>query len=110
MKGRCMRVSRNRGFTLVELLVVIAIIGILIACYFQPFRSERGSSANFVPQQSRQFGLAIHTYHDVFKILPPGGTYRNPTVNNSWDGNNAPNVGWQVRILPNMNRTLFLMP
>lgn len=104
-----MRVSRTQGFTLVELLVVIAIIGILIGLLLPAVQKAREAARRTSCLNNlRQFGLAIHTYHDVFKILPPGGTYRNPTVNNSWDGNNAPNIGWQVRILPNMEQnTLF---
>jgi prepilin-type N-terminal cleavage/methylation domain-containing protein/prepilin-type processing-associated H-X9-DG protein len=67
------RPIRSRGFTLIELLVVIAIIAILIALLLPAVQQAREAARRTeCKNHLKQFGLALHNYHDTHRVFPMG--------------------------------------
>ena len=98
------RVRSRRGFTLVELLVVIAIIGILIALLLPAVQMAREAARRIsCGNNLKQYGIAVHLYHDTHKQLPPAGTFKAVT-GRTWGQRMSPRIGWQVRVLPFMEQ------
>ena len=89
-----MKATRSKGFTLIELLVVIAIIAILIALLLPAVQQAREAARRSQCKNNlKQWGLALHNYHDTHRIFPPG----------MMTGGNR--VGFHVMLLPFLDQT-----
>lgn len=94
--------SQPRGFTLIELLVVIAIIAILIALLLPAVQQAREAARRTQCRNNlKQVGLAIHNYHDAFKVMPPGWI---GVTSGAFDIYGKNGWGWATHILPQIEQ------
>ncbi len=92
-----MRTRRHAGFTLIELLVVIAIIAILIALLLPAVQQAREAARRTQCKNNlKQWGLALHNYHDTHNTFPQGTM----GLNNNNTSNPVNNFPFHVHLLP----------
>lgn len=98
LKGR----FRKRGFTLIELLVVIAIIAVLIALLLPAVQQAREAARRTQCKNNlKQFGIAMHSYHDTYGRFPPGWVQFSQTGSAA---NGSCHWGWGAYLLPFMDQ------
>lgn len=92
----------RRAFTLVELLVVIAILGLLVALLLPAVQAARDAARRSeCTNNLKQVVLALQSYHDAHKSLPPGYISKFDD-----DGNDTgPGWGWAAKLLPYVEET-----
>jgi prepilin-type N-terminal cleavage/methylation domain-containing protein len=99
------RRGKTQGFTLIELLVVIAIIAILIALLLPAVQQAREAARRTQCKNNlHNIGLALHNYHDIYNMFPPGQTGTALWGDNCPEGACA-NWGWAAHILPQLEQS-----
>ncbi len=89
------RKQKRSGFTVIELLITLGIIVICTILLLPAIQRSRNTArANQCKNNMKQLGLALHYYHDVHAVFPPGWVSHTPFPN-------SPSAfGWQIHILP----------
>jgi prepilin-type processing-associated H-X9-DG protein len=89
------------GFTLVELLVVTGVIAILISLLLPAVQSAREAARRTQCRNNlKQIGIALHNYHDVLRLFPPGYVAGSADLTST-----SPGWGWGAMLLPYLEQS-----
>ncbi len=97
---------KRAGFTLIELLVVIAIIALLISLLLPAVQAAREAARRTQCRNNvKQFVLALHNYHDINRMFPPG--HLETGMENPLPGqpSGQHQIGWLTYLLPFMEQS-----
>lgn len=90
--------AKRQAFTLIELLVVIAIIAILVALLLPAVQQAREAARRSSCKNNlKQLALAVHNYHDVNRVIPPGYYAGVNETGSNW---NYRRISWMQSLLP----------
>lgn len=93
--------SDRSGFSLIELLIVLGIVGILLGLTLPAVQRAREAAARLsCANNLRQIGLALHSYHDQYRQLPPRKNWHKAPK-----GDPEGMLGWMALILPNLEQS-----
>jgi prepilin-type N-terminal cleavage/methylation domain-containing protein len=96
---------KRAGFTLIELLVVIAIIAVLVSLLLPAVQAAREAARRTQCRNNiKQFVLALHNYHDINRMFPPG--HLETGMENPLPGqpSGQHQIGWLTYLLPFMEQ------
>ncbi len=106
MKQSILVKRTRKGFTLIELLVVIAIIAILVALLLPAVQQAREAARRSSCKNNlKQIALALHNYHDVYNVFPPGNISPDPGSGCTNGSGGCRGASWWVRILPMLEQS-----
>lgn len=89
------------GFTILEVLVVIIVIGIALSLLLPAMLTARESARRVQCQNNlKQAALALHNYHDMHAVFPPGYIARIVTAGESSRDESGPGYAWSAMLLP----------
>lgn len=89
---------RIRGFSLIELIVVIGVLGLLIALILPAIQQTREAARDTQCMSNlRQIGVALHSYHDTHRLLPPGAESGKQPGSDVWK--TEPGWTWSAMLL-----------
>ena len=72
--------------------VMVVVIGVLVALLLPAVQQARTAARSVQSKNNlKQIGLAMHNYHDVYSMFPPGGIYTK---------NDEPYNAWMTSLLP----------
>lgn len=97
----------RKGFTLIELLVVIAIIAVLISLLLPAVQSAREAARRAqCVNNMKQLGLALHNYHDLHNVFPPGRIWApNSPAGCGLNFFQCQDTNWFILMLPQFEQT-----